>query len=376
MSLGEENRQLSRRNWLTFGITTSVTLCGAFEADAKVQGSSKGLSGLDDAKAGQVDRTPFDGVVDRVRSALEAVGVEKAPEAIPEIYGPPIPRDYPVGRRKGSDRLQSCPEGQACVSSSQDESSGKKSAPYVYLTQKGDALGMLLEMIDDDPSYQLLSVNGNFFNGGGVYVLAEKDGKNGAVLDCEFNFLPGVLENLVGMRVVQRTPPDSMISRVASPRDVVNEVGRQMKWISLAENNERVKWVTEDDEDIFLSARIEWDIRGKFEKEVEDAQLALGASQAEEQARMESLKTEITRLLDQIQAQNNIREKEQRDLLTRVDGAREEYYNGVLKRQGSYKNSGRYSSVSRLSAGSSIGVNINKNEEDVTTKILSGQNIK
>lgn len=379
MGLDLGNKQLSRRNWLKFEISASTILGGALQAQAKDPRSSKGLSGLEDAKPGTVDRTAFDGVVERVRAALEAVGVEKQPEFKPTVTGPPIPRDYPVGRRPGSDRLLRCPDGMQniCASSSQDEVAAKAVAPFVYLTQKGDALGGLLEMINDDPRYTLLATSGNFFNGGGVYVLAEMNANDGVILDCEFNFLPGVLENLVGMRVIERERSGDMFANlrgVLAPTDIVKEVGQKLRWIPLSEGK-KTKWATEDDEETFLSAEIEWNIRGKYEKEVEDTELALAYRQAEEEARVESLKAEINKLLDQIQAQNNQREREQRELLARVDTAREEYYNGVLKRQGSYKNTGRYSSVSRLSAGSSIGININKQDEDITSKVLSNQNL-
>ena len=47
------------------------------------------------------------------------------------------------------------------------------------------------------------------------------------------------------------------------------------------------------------------------------------------------------------------------------------YYEGVLKRQGSYRNSGSYggAKISRQAAATSIGTFINK-DEGVTTRIL------
>jgi hypothetical protein len=51
------------------------------------------------------------------------------------------------------------------------------------------------------------------------------------------------------------------------------------------------------------------------------------------------------------------------------------YYEGVLKRQGSYRNSGSYGgSVSRLSAGSSIGTNINKDEGVMQAVLRNSRN--
>jgi hypothetical protein len=47
----------------------------------------------------------------------------------------------------------------------------------------------------------------------------------------------------------------------------------------------------------------------------------------------------------------------------------------VLKRQGSYRNSGTYGgTVSRLSAGSSIGVMINKDEGVMQAILKNGKN--
>lgn len=51
------------------------------------------------------------------------------------------------------------------------------------------------------------------------------------------------------------------------------------------------------------------------------------------------------------------------------------YYEGVLKRQGSYRNSGTYGgTVSRQSAGSSIGVMINKDEGVMQSILKNGKN--
>jgi uncharacterized protein (DUF1499 family) len=167
------------------------------------------LGGLPDAPRGAVDQTPFSAVVENVRKALESVGVEAQPDAPPPLApGPKIDRDYLIGRRKGSDRLSPCPRGRTCLSSSEeDASSAAYVAPFVYFTQKGDALGQLLSLIFDDKEFTILRSDGNFFNGQGVYVLAERRAAGGFVYDMEFNFLPNVLESIVDVRIVERESP-------------------------------------------------------------------------------------------------------------------------------------------------------------------------
>ena len=116
--------------------------------------------------------------------------------------------------------------------------------------------------------------------------------------------------------------------------------------------------------------KIEWKIRGQFEKEVEAADRAIAAQIDDEARRVEALKKEINKLLDQLEAQDLKREREAYALRRRVVDARETYYEGVLKRQGSYRNDGSYGGgVSALSRGSSVGTFINK-DEGVTTRVL------
>lgn len=120
-----------------------------------------------------------------------------------------------------------------------------------------------------------------------------------------------------------------------------------------------------------LKPQIEWKIRGQFEKEVESADRAIAAQMDEEKLRVAKLKVEINKLLDQLEAQDLKREREAYALRRRVVDAREAYYEGVLKRQGSYRNTGSYGAggVSALSRGSSIGTFINK-DEGATTRII------
>ena len=80
------------------------------------------------------------------------------PVALRGYAGPPIDRDFSVGRRPGSDRLQNCPPASSsssrrdCVASSEEDVNGQSFvAPFVYFFQKGDALGRLLEFLYDDP---------------------------------------------------------------------------------------------------------------------------------------------------------------------------------------------------------------------------------
>ena len=220
------------------------------------------LAGLPDAPRGSVDQTPFNVVVENVRKALEGVGVEGQPSPPPKsIPGPMIDRDYAVGRRGGSDRLQPCPKtgGRACLSSSEDESSVAMAvAPFVYFVQKGDALGQLLSLIYDDADFTILRSDGNFFNGLGVYVLAERR-ENGYTFDMEFNFLPNVLESIVDVRIVERVKTaieasssttidqgsnsagstGGSSSSQAAARAALSFVAERLKWVPLDEAAKR-----------------------------------------------------------------------------------------------------------------------------------------
>ena len=169
------------------------------------------------------------------------------------MMGLKIERDFAIGRRKGSDRLSPCPGGRACVTSSEEEGSASFVAPFVYFSQKGDALGNLLGLIFDDPQFSILRSDGNFFNGLGVYVLAERTTKDGYVYDMEFNFLPNVLESTVDVRVVERESPSGSVSISAGGesggggggsgmtrvRSVLSDVAARMKWVPLDEANKR-----------------------------------------------------------------------------------------------------------------------------------------
>ena len=215
------------------------------------------LGGLPDAPRGTVDQTPFSAVVENVRKALESVGVEGAPPPPPPpMMGPKIERDFAIGRRKGSDRLSPCPGSRACVTSSEDEGSASFVTPFVYFSQKGDALGNLLGLIFDDPQFTILRSDGNFFNGLGVYVLAERTTKDGYVYDMEFNFLPNVLESIVDVRVVERESPSGSVNAIAGgeggggggggggsgtvrARSVLSDVAARMKWVPLDEASKR-----------------------------------------------------------------------------------------------------------------------------------------
>ena len=58
--------------------------------------------------------------------------------------------------------------------------------------------------------YEMLSTSGNFFNGGGVYVLLEHNDNKGRTFDCEFNFLPGGASPRTGSPVT--TPLDPLLT--------------------------------------------------------------------------------------------------------------------------------------------------------------------
>merc|ERR1719155_50400 len=132
---------------------------------------------------------------------LDSLGVEgtvaKVRPAEPD--GPVIPRDYEVGLKDGTDRLQACPGNVKCLSGTRGEK--KYAPPFVFFDQKGDAVGNLLELLYSAEDADVLLAKGNFFNGAGVYVLAEifdRPPSGGTVIhDLEFQFLPGVLENIV-----------------------------------------------------------------------------------------------------------------------------------------------------------------------------------
>ena len=109
------------------------------------------------------------------------MGVEPPPPPPKPLLGysgPTIQRNYPTGRRSGSDRLQRCEanpqKDRPCAfSAEEDPFAATAAAPLVYFSQKGDALGGLLGWLGDDSKWTVLGTDGNFFNGDGVYLLAE-----------------------------------------------------------------------------------------------------------------------------------------------------------------------------------------------------------
>jgi len=375
------------------------------------------LSGLSD-RTGNLDETPFSSVVDGVRRALEAVGVEKdkpPPTVLTGYSGPPIERDFATGRRASSDRLQKCPpNGKECVSSSEEDSgSSSFASPFVYFAQKGDAVGKLRQFLYETPRWTLLGSDGNFFNGLGVYTLCQYEAPEGQMFDFEFSFFPSVLESTVDVRVVRRTTGGAPTTTTA--RGLAESMGKAMGWLPLRgggkgslaldesfakatlenyksavsssssssespESPESPGLLTarkegEEDAEIYQQAAVEWRIRGAFEKDVEETDAAIAAQMDDEQRRVAALKADITKLLDQLQKQDDKRESESRALRRKISDTRENYFTGVLQRQGSYRNSGTYGgTISKLSAGTSIGTMINK-DEGVTTRLLKlGQN--
>ena len=130
-------------------------------------------------------------------------------------------------------------------------------APFVYFVQKGDALGQLLSLIYDDPDFTILRTDGNFFNGLGVYVLAERREK-GYTFDMEFNYLPNVLESIVDVRIVERVKTaieasssttidlgsnsagsSGGSSSQAAARAALSFVAERLKWVPLDEAAKR-----------------------------------------------------------------------------------------------------------------------------------------
>lgn len=155
----------SRREAMA-ALASLVTASSARAVDlTKTEGSGFGVD----------EDQPFRAALEQIGSLLDKLGVEGAVERPrnEQAVGPTIERKYVVGPKPGTDRLRACPEGEVCLSSSRNEKADCFVSPYVYFDQKGDAVGLLIEALYNARDAQLLTARGNFFNGAGVYALAE-----------------------------------------------------------------------------------------------------------------------------------------------------------------------------------------------------------
>ena len=121
-------------------------------------------------------------------------------------------------------------------------------------------------------STQVLTVKGNFFNGAGVYVLAELyDGA--AVFDVEFQFLPGVLENIVEARILARE--NAQATSEAREKELLEVFGRALGWLPLDQQTIKIPGLTDDEKGVISTSALELKYREQFEADMEKADAAV-----------------------------------------------------------------------------------------------------
>jgi len=294
---------------------------------------------------------PFRAALSQIRGLLDTLGVEGAGKNdaggdakrrlvtsnVDTSEDAGADRAYEVGLEVGTDRLRVCPDGRTCVSSTRGERASASTPPFVYFDQKGDALGNLLELLDAADDASIFSARGNFFDGAGVYVLAElRDG--GAVSDVEFQFLPGVLESVVQVRIVGR---DGAPTTPARERKLLEVVGKAVGWLPLDDRLDSGR-LPAAEKRIFEESAAELRYRERFEGDMEDSDRALKAEMAKERARIVALRNEITKLLDALARQEDARLGAAVELRSKADATRRAYEDGVNSRLGGIPNDGRY----------------------------------
>jgi len=314
---------------------------------------------------------PFRSALNQIAGLLDKLGIDGAVQKTVEIQlGPPIERKYTIGIKPRSDRLRVCEDGKgACVSSSRNERSEYAICPFVYFSQKGDAVGDLIESLYGVRDAQLLAANGNFFNGAGVYVLAELTDRNGpqnleTIHDVEFQFLPGVLENIVDVRIIARDGP----SNAARQRYLLESLGSALGWVPLALEEDKLAALEKLQREVFNASRIEMGFRDKFEDSMEQADADLEVQMQKEAKKIVELKAEISRLLNAIDAQENARLNEYTELRSRTAQTRQQYEDGVTGRLGGYANTGTYAPGQAIRMGNSFAGLINT-QDDVMSKV-------
>lgn len=316
---------------------------------------------------------PFRSTLEQIGSLLDRLGVEgvvEKPRAEPPP-GPPIDRSYAVGLRPGTDRLLACPDGHVCLSSSRYEKAELSVSPYVYFDQKGDAVGSLIEALYGARDAQLLTARGNFFNGGGVYALAELTDrppgqKEPSIHDVEFNFLPGVLESVVDVRITQREGPKADAGR---QKFLLQALTTRLGWMPLRDlDDQALAELGKDRRDVVEASKTEMVYRDRFEEQMEKADAELTVLMEKERKRIEELKREVRELLDALTLQDDSRMNEYRELRSRSAQTRDEYERGVAERVGGYKNSGRYAPSQKVRLGNSFAGLINS-KDDTLSKI-------
>lgn len=313
---------------------------------------------------------PFRAALSQIGNLLDRLGVEGAANVkrVEPEPGPPIERSYTVGLKGNSDRLQPCPGDSMCLSSTRVQTGDSKFPGYVYFDQKGDAVGRLIELLYKSRDAQLLTATGNFFNGAGVYVLAEIEDQD-AVHDVEFQFLPGVLESVVDVRIVQR---NGDIKKENRPRQrvILDAIANRLDWLPLSPSSSILVAENSDRKDIFDASKTEMLARDKFEEKMEQADADLEAAMVLERKRIDDLKREVRSLLDALAKQEDARMNEYLELRSRTSATREEYEDGVAQRIGGYANTGRYAGSQTIRLGNSFAGLINS-QDDTLAKVYA-----
>eukprot|EP00634_Sargassococcus_sp_CCMP2135_P003671 CAMPEP_0198662874 /NCGR_PEP_ID=MMETSP1467-20131203/49516_1 /TAXON_ID=1462469 /ORGANISM="unid. sp., Strain CCMP2135" /LENGTH=426 /DNA_ID=CAMNT_0044399377 /DNA_START=110 /DNA_END=1390 /DNA_ORIENTATION=+ len=361
VQLGHKTTTTSNSKGLVIRRREALKVAAGVATALALEKPARAKQGLSAGVQGQVivaeEDEPFRAALAQISNLLDKLGVEGAAREtrVPEPVGPPIERAYDVGLKAKTDRLQPCPALEnTCLSSTRAQAPGSSKLPaFVYFSQKGDAVGQLLELLYGSQDTQLLTARGNFFNGAGVYVLAEVNDE-ARVHDVEFQFLPGVLESVVDVRIVQREGKSSL----ARQRQILDAIAARLDWVPLD-----VADASKDRLEILEASRVEMRARDKFEAKMEQADADLDAAMLEERKRIDALKAEVRSLLDALAKQEDAKLNEYLALRSRSAATREEYEAGVATRIGGYANTGRYSASQNIRLGNSFAGLVNSQDD-------------
>lgn len=187
-----------------------------------------------------------------------------------------------------------------------------------------------------------------------------------AIHDLEFNFLPGVLESVVDVRITQREGPKADKQR---QQFLLQALTSRLGWIPLRDfDSQTLADLPKDRRDVVEASKTEMVYRDRFEEEMEKADAELLVVMEKERKRIEELKKEVRDLLDALSLQEDARINEYQQLRSRTAETRDAYERGVAERVGGFKNSGRYAASQKIRLGNSFAGLINS-QDDTLSKI-------
>ena len=195
---------------------------------------------------------PFRAALGQIKALLDTLGVEgtvaKIKPAEPDgpIHSPGLRGGPAAGDGSTAGLSFATPK---CLSGTRGPSRKKVHPALRVLRPEGRRCRELtrITLFSAADATVLTAAKGNFFNGAGVYVLAELyDGA--AVFDVEFQFLPGVLENIVEARILARE--NAQATSEAREKELLEVFGRALGWLPLDQQTIKIPGLTDDEKGV------------------------------------------------------------------------------------------------------------------------------